>query len=705
VVDIPLQFPDIGNALATGMQLRNANIQGEREQEQLNMLRRRSALGPDVQAAITGDSKALGRVAAVDPDYALKLGPIMETMGAKERTKLQAGADFTYKAANAVLQADPADRPAVYRQMIAQGAALGHDLSKLPQEYTPQLDGQLRSWRQMAIPVLDQWKVEQDRPQPMVGGGGAPTGAPAPGGGGGPYGGAIANIESSGAPNGGYGAVGPAANEKGNRAYGKYQVMDFNVGPWTQEILGKAMTPQEFAASPQAQDAVFAGKFGQYVRKYGSPQAAARAWFAGEGGMSNPNATDVNGMSVANYERKFSAALPPGGGQAAPGVPGPVASPVPSPPGFTPPPTAQMPGPPTGLIPPGPPPAQMPNGMPPQIAQGSGGDGSGNPVPPVDQGLTRGLKLPPGARMMGIKGVPVVKDGNVLIVHPDGTQDWLPLPPRKEPGPQPPAGPFAGNAMEAQYANVLAAGASDPAVRSTFAYAQAYAHASAPRTTIDEQGRPVTIQPNVSHLAPPTFQQGAAPPGAAAGPAPQAAAGGPSVAQSGPPSAPVPPAIPPRTLPGGQTITVGEGAPKGPSATEMAKLRDMEAEGGSIIEALNDFKKEYKAAGLGDRVKSAFGVTTSLNTSYNVAALLAKGEALFNLGVLNGPDLDLIRRTIPDPSTVKAGTVSAEDMEKSVDKVASLIKTRLDQKKKSLGIASTPAAPGGDDLRKKYGLE
>jgi hypothetical protein len=30
--------------------------------------------------------------------------------------------------------------------------------------------------------------------------------------------------------------------------------------------------------------------------------------------------------------------------------------------------------------------------------------------------------------MMGIKGVPVVKDGNVLIIHPDGRQDWLPLP-------------------------------------------------------------------------------------------------------------------------------------------------------------------------------------------------------------------------------------------------------------------------------------
>ncbi len=128
---------------------------------------------------------------------------------------------------------------------------------------------------------------------------GAPAASPAA---------AIGGIESGGQPNGGYGAVGPVANAQGNRAYGKYQVLDSNIGPWTQEVLGKPMTPQEFLASPEAQDKVFQTKFGQYTTQYGSPQAASRAWFAGPGGMNNPGAKDANGVSVAQYEGKFNAA-------------------------------------------------------------------------------------------------------------------------------------------------------------------------------------------------------------------------------------------------------------------------------------------------------------------------------------------------------------------------------------------------------------
>lgn len=133
---------------------------------------------------------------------------------------------------------------------------------------------------------------------------------------------AIAGIESQDGPNGGYGAVGPPANDKGNRAYGKYQVLDSNIPAWTQEVLGRPMTPQEFLASPQAQDAVFQAKFGQYVQKYGSPEAASRAWFAGEGGMNNPGASDVNGMTVDRYGQKFAQAYGPGaGGQTPPPAP------------------------------------------------------------------------------------------------------------------------------------------------------------------------------------------------------------------------------------------------------------------------------------------------------------------------------------------------------------------------------------------------
>jgi hypothetical protein len=116
---------------------------------------------------------------------------------------------------------------------------------------------------------------------------------------------AISGIESGGR----YDALGPQT-KTGDRAFGKYQVMGANIGPWSEKILGRSLTPDEFLSSPEAQDAVFQGVFGEYAQKYG-PEGAARAWFAGEGGMNNPNARDQLGTSVAAYANKFSKALGP----------------------------------------------------------------------------------------------------------------------------------------------------------------------------------------------------------------------------------------------------------------------------------------------------------------------------------------------------------------------------------------------------------
>src|SRR5690606_23328940 len=131
--------------------------------------------------------------------------------------------------------------------------------------------------------------------------------------GGGPFAPAISNIESGGR----YDATGPVTRT-GDRAYGRYQVMGRNVGPWSEKGVGRRMTPQEFLANPRAQDAVFRGQFGELVAKHG-PQGAARAWFAGEGGMNDMGRRDQLGTSVADYQRRFAAGL--GGGQAAPAAP------------------------------------------------------------------------------------------------------------------------------------------------------------------------------------------------------------------------------------------------------------------------------------------------------------------------------------------------------------------------------------------------
>lgn len=115
---------------------------------------------------------------------------------------------------------------------------------------------------------------------------------------------AIAKIESSG----NYGAVG-SPNSKGQRAYGKYQVMDFNIPTWTEEVLGKRMTPQEFLADRAAQDKVARVKLGQYESQYGSPEEAASRWFTGRSVAEGANRKDVLGTTGTEYQRRFAKAM------------------------------------------------------------------------------------------------------------------------------------------------------------------------------------------------------------------------------------------------------------------------------------------------------------------------------------------------------------------------------------------------------------
>lgn len=87
---------------------------------------------------------------------------------------------------------------------------------------------------------------------------------------------------------GNYSAVGVWVGN--DRAYGRYQVMGANVGPWTAKYYGRRLTPQQFLNDRAAQDAVVRGVLGGYYRKYGARGAAAM-WYSGQ---SNPNKTYGN---------------------------------------------------------------------------------------------------------------------------------------------------------------------------------------------------------------------------------------------------------------------------------------------------------------------------------------------------------------------------------------------------------------------------
>ena len=86
---------------------------------------------------------------------------------------------------------------------------------------------------------------------------------------------------------GNYGAV-----NRQSGAMGKYQVMPSNIASWSKQTLGYSVTPQQYLANPQLQDAIAQAKLREYYSRYGAAGAAV-AWYAGEGNaqkyVKNPN--------------------------------------------------------------------------------------------------------------------------------------------------------------------------------------------------------------------------------------------------------------------------------------------------------------------------------------------------------------------------------------------------------------------------------
>lgn len=110
----------------------------------------------------------------------------------------------------------------------------------------------------------------------------------------------IAGVESAGS--GGYSALGPVMAKSGDRAYGKYQVMGNNIPSWTKQALGYSMTPQQFLASPDAQEKVFEDQSNRNYAKYGNWDDVAAVWFSGKP-LSGNTASDGSN-TVPEYVKK-----------------------------------------------------------------------------------------------------------------------------------------------------------------------------------------------------------------------------------------------------------------------------------------------------------------------------------------------------------------------------------------------------------------
>jgi len=105
-----------------------------------------------------------------------------------------------------------------------------------------------------------------------------------------------------------YNALGKEIPRKGgkvDRAYGKYQVMGANIPEWTEQALGRPLTPFEFLHSPEAQEKVFENQTLNSYHKYGNLQDAASVWFSGRplAEAQAAGAHDIN-MPVGQYVSK-----------------------------------------------------------------------------------------------------------------------------------------------------------------------------------------------------------------------------------------------------------------------------------------------------------------------------------------------------------------------------------------------------------------
>lgn len=115
----------------------------------------------------------------------------------------------------------------------------------------------------------------------------------------------LAAIESRGS--GDYAAIGPLVEKgmyKGQRAYGRYQVMEGNISSWTKEALGESLTTEEFLNSEKAQDAVVEYQLKKSFNKYGNYEDAASVWFTGKPASKAGNVSD-GFTSAPEYLQKF----------------------------------------------------------------------------------------------------------------------------------------------------------------------------------------------------------------------------------------------------------------------------------------------------------------------------------------------------------------------------------------------------------------
>jgi hypothetical protein len=102
------------------------------------------------------------------------------------------------------------------------------------------------------------------------------------------------------------------ARNRDSGAMGRFQIMPGNLGGrksgWDYEALGRDISPGQFMASPQLQDAIARYKLQQYYSKYG-PRGAAIAWYAGPGALKYSSSSLNKGQGKYSSINQYANAI------------------------------------------------------------------------------------------------------------------------------------------------------------------------------------------------------------------------------------------------------------------------------------------------------------------------------------------------------------------------------------------------------------
>jgi hypothetical protein len=133
----------------------------------------------------------------------------------------------------------------------------------------------------------------------------------------------------------------------------------------------------------------------------------------------------------------------------------------------------------------------------------------------------------------------------------------------------------------------------------------------------------------------------------------------------------------------GQPVTTYDKPAMTLAPGDLTQYRKITEQAGTLTAALDDFAKASRNASLGERVATVAGASTDLHSAWTNSAMLAKGEALYQLGVLSGPDMQVIRGALADPSTFMGSLASNDTIDKQVARIKRILNTRLEQARES----------------------